>query len=617
MQTLTGDAISGRPPLWYEQHGVGTIPEADRRWTPWTFAVIMMGTSYNLDSIVYGWLPISLGLGFTAAFTAIVAGTLAGMILVIPLILIGARTATNNATASGAEFGIYGRVIGSGLGQALMLVGAAVGVWASGGVLVDVAARLWHTPTGNWALAAAYAILTLLSVAIAMFGFHALRRASWVMTFGGILFIALMVVAFGGHLHPGYRGAGYYALGTFRATWLLAALAAGTGSVVGQCTQFGDWTRYISARRYPASKLLPPALLAIAAGYIVPLTIGALVTTAFRQPAALLPQALASAAPGWYAAILVPGALLLGLGWSASTIYSAGLDLDALIPGPRRMIATAAASIAAIALILTGLAWNASSALSTLSVLLLAVTAPWAAVVGAGYVARRGSYEVSDLQVWNERRQGEGTAYWYRRGWNWPAVTAWAAGSAWGLLTVQTTLYKGPLASVGGGVAGAFIIAALVYGLLGLLPAAARTRRVHAGPLAGDAGIEPAACGVHGRAPGVLRPAGDNRTAAGPVLEALPEKASAPAHGRILDQVPRCRSSRAAALCEGAGRTLPRLRAHAGPRCAYDPGPAGSPAPSAWAIQASASAGLPHCATIAPVSRSTTWRPEPRTGLEA
>jgi purine-cytosine permease-like protein len=474
-QELAGTAAVTelRRPLAYESRGTEPIPASEQASTPWTFFCLMTGTSFNLGSIVYGWLPISLGLSLPGALTAIAAGTLVGMIPVTPLILIGSRTGTNNSTSSGAEYGVRGRLIGSGLGFCLTLVATAVGIWVCGGVLVALSARLLHTPAGNGALAASYAILTVLSIVIAVYGYHLLARAAWVLMIGGTLVTALMLAAFAGHLHPGYRG-GPYALGSPGATWLLAALAAGTGSVMSQVTMFGDWTRYIPGRRYPPRRLLPPALLGVAIGYIVPVAIGALVTTAFASPAAPFPQSLVAAAPTWFAVALIPAALLGGLGWSASTIYSSGLDLAAVVARPAwRARATAITSIAGLGLVLAGsLAWDAAASLAAASVLLLALSAPWAAVVGVGYLWRKGRYLPDDLQLWNQRaRDG---AYWYSGGWNPAAVTAWAAGSAWGLLTVQTTLYTGPLAGIAGGVdlsfAGSAVIAGAIYALLSSLP---------------------------------------------------------------------------------------------------------------------------------------------------
>ena len=69
--------------------------------------------------------------------------------------------------------------------------------------------------------------------------------------------------------------------------------------------------------------------------------------------------------------------------------------------------------------------------------------------------------------MFNEGRTGG--RYWFTRGWNLRATAAWAAGAAFGLLTVNTTLYAGPLAHLAGGVdlslAGSSLIAAAGYAI--------------------------------------------------------------------------------------------------------------------------------------------------------
>lgn len=467
-----------RQPLTFEYHGVDRIPEAERHSTPWTFGLILAGTSFNLGSIVFGWLPITFGLSFVAAITSMAAGILVALIPMTPLILIGSRTATNNSTSSGAHFGVRGRLVGSGLGLALMLIGTAIAVWSGGQVLTAAAARLWHTPTGNGALALSYSLLAILSVAIAIWGYHLLAKTALVVTVFGVIVTLLMVAAFAAHLNPSYRG-GTYVLGSFGATWLLSALSVGVGGVMTMATVVGDWTRYIPGDlRYPPRRLLPLALAAVVISFMVPMAIGALTATAFAHPDASFPQSLTTAAPGWYAVILVPFALFGGLVWSASNVYSSGLDLNAIISRLRRPAATAVVSAVSVGLVLAGsLIWNASDSMSAISLILLAASAPWAAVIGVGYLRCKGTYHKDDLQAFNQRRRGG--VYWYRGGWNPAAVIAWAAGCTWGLLTVQTTLYTGPLAMMAGGVdvsfAGSFVLAGLLY--LALEASAQRTTR--------------------------------------------------------------------------------------------------------------------------------------------
>lgn len=480
--TRSADTQTHQP--LFEYRGVPTIPEGERTYTPWTFFVMLQGAGVALGSIGFGWLPVALGLGALGALSAIAAGTIAGLLPLALPILIGSKTATNNSTASGAHFGVRGRLIGTTLGLILMPTSTAIGIWASGGVFVAAAARLFHTPSGDGALATGYLLLTGLSVVIAVYGVHLLMRVTrWLMVGGGLVAL-LMLVAFAGRINLGYKG-GQYALGSPGSTWLLAALATGVGGVMFIVTIVGDSTRYISDRRYPPRRLLPVALLGVAVSYIVPMGIGAVVTTAFADPFASWPQSLVTASPVWYVWFLLPMALFGGLGWSAWTIYSCGLDLDAMIARHRgavrpggdretlRARTTTIMGVASLALVLLGsLVWDASESMTAASLVLLAVSAPWAAVVGVGYLRCRGEYLPQDLQVWISG--GRGGAYWYTGGWSLPAVIAWAAGSVFGVLAVYTTLYVGPWAGIAKGVdvsfVGSFIIAAVIYLALESLP---------------------------------------------------------------------------------------------------------------------------------------------------
>lgn len=451
----------------FEPYGVGRIPEAERTGTPWRFARLFLGASFAPGSILWGWLPITLGLGVRDAVTSIVVGTLVGLLPIAPLVLIGTHTATNNATSSGAFFGVRGRLIGSGLGLALMLVTAALAIWTAGGILVAVAARLVGTPSGNGALAAAYLVLTALSVAIAVWGYQLLLRVTTVLAVAGIGFGLLLVVAFWNDLNLGYGG-GQYALESFWTTWLLSAAAYGVGGVMLVASGVGDWSRYIPARRYPARRLLPVALGAIAFGFIIPPAIGAVVTSAFADPHAPWPQSAVMAAPGWCLVLLFLMASLGSLGFLAPTIYSTGLDLDAIVARLSRARATAIMGVVSLGLVLAGpLVWDAKETLTAATLLLLALTAPWAAVIGVGHLRCRGRYLPDDLQIWNHRQTGG--RYCYFNGWNLRAVLAWATGAAFGLATVTTPVFTAPLAGIANGIDVSFLGSSAIAAILALM----------------------------------------------------------------------------------------------------------------------------------------------------
>ena len=101
-----------------------------------------------------------------------------------------------------------------------------------------------------------------------------------------------------------------------------------------------------------------------------------------------------------------------------------------------------------------------------MTLVLNGLAAPWVVVNLLGFLlARRGRYDPDDLKAFNQGRRGG--RYWFTGGWNLRAVIAWAAGSVFGLLAVQTELYTGPLASVAGGVdlslLGSGAVAGVVY----------------------------------------------------------------------------------------------------------------------------------------------------------
>ena len=153
-------------------------------------------------------------------------------------------------------------------------------------------------------------------------------------------------------------------------------------------------------------------------------------------------------------------------------LYASGLDLEALVPKLKRVHTTLIASIAAVVLLYLGtFALDAVDSITAMTLVLNGVAVPWVVINVLGFlVARRGRYDPHDLQAFNEGRRGG--RYWFTGGWNLRAMAGWAAGSAFGLCAVSTSLYTGPLANVAGGIdislVGSALVAAAVY-LLALL----------------------------------------------------------------------------------------------------------------------------------------------------
>jgi purine-cytosine permease-like protein len=457
-------------PSWggFEAIGVQRIAEEDQTSTPWTFFNILVGGNLALGVMVFGWISITLGLGTVDALSSILTGVVVGIPLVWVLVLIGSRTATNNSTASGAHFGVRGRLVGSLVGLAISLAYTAIAIWSGGDATVMMLHRIIGTPTTNPMHAATYVALILAVGAVAIVGFHLLARVERVMVAVGAISLLLMVIGFAGKTHLDYAG-GDYLLGSRASTWILSVVVVGISGPMSMITILGDWSRYVSPTRYPARKMLPVASLGLFVSIAGPAAIGVLVSAAFTDPFADFGSSLAGQSPMWLAVALIPFVTVGTVGFGATSMYSCGLDLDAIVPKFTRAAATALTCAGTIALVFIGaFVLDARDSIAAISLILVVLATPWAAVTTVGFLRARGRYHLDDLQVFNEG--GTGGAYWFTHGFNLRAIAAWVAGATFGCLAIDSTLYTGPLAGLAGGIdvsfLGSAVVSLVLYGAL-------------------------------------------------------------------------------------------------------------------------------------------------------
>jgi purine-cytosine permease-like protein len=448
-----------------ESQGVEFIPESERESSPANLAAVFLGGNLAFSVIVFGWLPITFGLNFASAMTASLIGLAIGTLVTAPLALLGIRTGTNNPVSSGAHFGVRGRLVGSALTLAFALAFVAISVWTGGDALVASAARLLGTPQGDAALAVGYALITLGIAAVALYG-HATVVAAQkaIVPVVGVLLL-LGVAAFAGDF-DGATG-GEYLLGGFWSTWTLALVVAAAGPI-SYAPSLGDYTRRISRERHGDARVAGAAAAGVAGGLAITTLFGAFTATAFAAPRGANSYVLdlVAAAPGWYVLPILAVGLFGSVGQGSINLYATGLDMESLVPRLKRARATLITTLAAAGLVFLGtFVLDAVDSITALSLVLNALAAPWVAVLLVGLVKCRGRYHAQDLQVFNEGRTGG--RYWFTRGWSLRATAAWAAGAAFGLLTVNTSLYAGPLSDLANGIdlslAGSAMIAGAAY----------------------------------------------------------------------------------------------------------------------------------------------------------
>ncbi len=447
-----------------EETGIDYIPDAARDSRPANLATVFFGGNLAFSVIVFGWLPITFGLGWWSTVTASAVGLAIGTLVTAPLALLGTRTGTNNTVSSGAHFGVRGRLIGSALTLVFALAYAAIAVWTSGDALVASAHRLVGTPTGDGALAVGYALVAVEIAVIALYG-HATVVAlqKIVVPVVGVLLLA-GIVAFAGSFDAGYAGGGYV-LGGFWPTWVLVVTIAAAGPL-SYAPSLGDYSRRIS-RDHGDRRVIGAAAAGIFLGLFATTLFGAFTASTFSSLGDSYVQDLVAFAPAWYVVPILVIGLAGGVGQGVLNMYASGLDLEALAPRLTRVHTTLITSIVAFVLLYVGtFAFDAVDSITAMTLVLNGLAAPWVIVNLLGLlVARRRQYDPHDLQVFNQGRRGG--RYWFAGGWNPRAVGAWAAGSVFGLLAVETELYTGPLAHVGGGIdlslAGSALVAGITY----------------------------------------------------------------------------------------------------------------------------------------------------------
>ncbi|MFF8187134.1 purine-cytosine permease family protein [Microbacterium sp. NPDC016588] len=450
-----------------EKTGVDYVPTAERTSTPGNMFRVFIGGNLALSVVIFGWLPVTFGLTFWQALASSAVGLAIGLLLMIPMTLLGSRTGTNNPVSSGAHFGMRGRLLGSFLTLLFAIAYAAIAVWTSGEALVAGAHRLFGFPENDTAFIIGYAIIAVEVVLIALYGHGTIvALQKFIIPIAGILLV-VGVFAFA-PTFDATRSTGEYLLGSFWPTWLFAVTIS-IGGPLSYAPSIGDYARRINPRRFTDRQVAIAVCGGIFLGLFSTAAFGAFTASAFDTLSPSYVADLVAASPGWYLVPLLLLAIMGGFGQGVINIYASGLDLESIVPRLSRVQTTLITSIIAIGVMYLGVvATNAISSITAMTVVLNAIAGPWVVINGIGFlIARRGLYDPVALQRFGSGMTGG--RYWFFHGWNLRAVIPLLAGSVVGLLTVQNELYAAPLAGIAGGLDISLALSMLVGGGLYLL----------------------------------------------------------------------------------------------------------------------------------------------------
>ena len=433
-----------------EQHGIDTIPDADRTSRPLDLFRIQFGGANTFATVLLGTFPIALGLSFWQAVGATLAGVVVGALFLMPMGLFGPLTGTNNAVSSGAHFGVRGRIVGSFLSLLTAIAFYSISVWVSGDALVGALGRLFGVPDSDLLRGVVYAVLGAIVIVVVVYGFQFMLLVNKVVVIGNTVLILLAVVAYASVFDPSFDpGPRAYALGSFWPTFVLSALIV-MGNPVSFGAFLGDWSRYIPAAT--SRKALLGATFGAQLMTLIPFVFGVATATLVAGEADYV-VALIKISPIWYAVLLMVVAFLGGLSTGVTSLYGTGLDFSSVFPRLSRVQASLFIGALAFVFILVGrLAFDLVASVNAFIGALVICTTPWMVIMTIGFVVRRGHYRPADVQVFNLGLRGG--AYWFRDGVNWRGMVAWIPGAVAGLMFANyPPLIEGPFRNaVGGGI---------------------------------------------------------------------------------------------------------------------------------------------------------------------
>ncbi|WP_051342790.1 purine-cytosine permease family protein [Pseudonocardia spinosispora] len=452
-----------------ERCGIEYIPEEARKSAPRNLFTILAGGSLTFSVIIVGWFPISFGLSFWQAASAILIGSSVGAALLAPMGLMGPRTGTNNPVSSGAYFGVAGRLIGSFLEASASLAFAALSIWTGGDALAGALTRIFHIQDATVPRLVAYAVLSVVVTVVSVLGHANMVAAQRIMIPTAGLCVLVGIGVYGRHFDAGYPGTGTYTFGSLAATWLVSALLAGS-TVASYGAYAGDWTRHIARTLHSDRSIVRAMFLGGLFGMGGPFMWGTFTATAVFSTGAEgahTPYVLGliNAAPLWYVPALIYLGLASGTSQAVINTYGTGLDTCAIIPGLNRVQATLLACTLATVLVYVGYFSSAlTEGVGIFLQLLACFSLPWIVMVTIGHFRRRGYYNPDDLQVFN--RGERGGIYWFWHGINVQGMAVWAIATGTGLLFASNTWFVGPGAVLFGGIDLGFLVATVLAAVL-------------------------------------------------------------------------------------------------------------------------------------------------------
>lgn len=437
-----------------EVQGIDYIPESERDSNPWNVFFVLGGAQTCYPIMLIGALPVLFGMGWWDSFTAITVGLLIGSLIVAPIALFGQKTGTNGIVSSSAHFGIKGRAIGAILTIIVSIGFYALVIWTGSESIVYGGNKIFGLPTGNTSLVIGALLIGVIISVVATYGHSIIVKIEKVGAIVAGATLILSIFAFLPQFDGSYQG-GDYLLGGYWATWLLSVSIA-LSIPVSLVPYINDYTRYIPSSTSARSIMLGTGG-GIFVGCWITMITAAYFTTMFKSLDTPLVQGMIEMSPTWFVLPLIIVGIVGSLTQGSFAIYGAGLGLESLGWGLKRITTTIIISLVSIVVaFLAVFVYNLVDVVNAFVTLIIVAISPWLSIKLIGLYLYRGQYSPLEL---HKRKD---SLYWYTNGYNIPAVLSWVVGVVVGLLFTNTVVFVGPLANSVGGVDVSFVSSAIV-----------------------------------------------------------------------------------------------------------------------------------------------------------
>ncbi|MEU5692577.1 cytosine permease [Actinosynnema sp. NPDC020468] len=430
--------------------------EAERTSPAREFLWIWHSAQFSFGVVVLGSVPVSFGLGWWGSVTSVLVGLVFGSLAFAPLARFGMRTGATDAVSSAAHFGVRGRVVTNLITLCVAIGFFAIAVWTGATAVVAATQRLF----GFGSLSVVIIPVALAVVLVAVFGHRVLLATYKAVTVIGGLVLAGLVLA----LLPDFTPAepSSLLLGGFWETWLLG-VTFGVTVPITYATLQGDYARHVRPGTSDREAVSWNGFSMFVSNAIA-LLVGIMATTMITDSSVPWVIGLTEAVPPWFTLFVIVFGFFGTLPQGALCIYAAGITANSLARKASRVTCTVVMAVVGVAVLYVGaVAYNAIDSISTFILLLLALIAPWTAIMLVGFALRGGRYAPDELLDPHGR-------YRFTAGVNLRALAAFVPAVVLGLLLAANPIYTGPLAGIAGGIDLScivpFVVAGGIYWLL-------------------------------------------------------------------------------------------------------------------------------------------------------